>query len=135
MCRRDFRSDEGSMRFRSAAVLGHSTFPNLAAYTSSKYAINGLTQVLALELARDHIRVNVIAPGSVDTQMLWGSLKGEALEEARRVCTEAQPVGYIGTPEQIARAAVWLAKNEVDFMTGATLLIDGGMMAKFPGPF
>jgi glucose 1-dehydrogenase len=47
---------------------------------------------------------------------------------------EAQPGGYMGTPEQIARAAVWLASDEVDFMTGATLLVDGGILARFPGP-
>jgi NAD(P)-dependent dehydrogenase (short-subunit alcohol dehydrogenase family) len=128
------RARGGGVIINMSSVLGMSALPKIAAYCSTKYGILGLTQVLALELARDRIRVNAIAPGSVDTAMLWGSLQGEALEEARALCTEAQPVGYIGTPEQIGRAAVWLARNEVDFMTGATLLIDGGMMAKFPGP-
>jgi len=124
----------GGVIINMSSVLGCSALPKIAAYCSTKYAILGLTQVLALELARDHIRVNALAPGSVDTALLWGNLQGEELEAARQICTEAQPVGYIGTPEQIAKAAAWLAKNEVDFMTGACLLIDGGMMAKFPGP-
>ena len=128
------RARGGGVIINMSSVLGMSAMPRIAAYCSTKYAIMGLTQVLALELARDGIRVNAIAPGSVDTAMLWGTLKGEELEQARQICTEAQPVGYIGTPQQIARAAVWLAKNEVDFMTGSCLLIDGGMMAKFPGP-
>jgi len=124
----------GGVIINISSVLGMSALPKMSAYCSAKYAILGLTQVLALELARERIRVNAIAPGSVDTALLWGNLQGEELELAREICTEAQPVGYIGTPEQVARAAAWLARNEVDFMTGACLLIDGGMMAKFPGP-
>jgi NAD(P)-dependent dehydrogenase (short-subunit alcohol dehydrogenase family) len=125
----------GGVIVNMSSVLGMSALPKIAAYCSTKYGILGLTQVLALELARDHIRVNAIAPGSIDTAMLWGAMQGNELEDARKICAEAQPVGYIGTPDQIAKAVVWLARNEVDFLTGTCLLIDGGMMAKFPGPF
>jgi NAD(P)-dependent dehydrogenase (short-subunit alcohol dehydrogenase family) len=124
--------------YMTAGGLTKDEFPagmlDQAVYNGQVYGILGLTQVLALELACDGIRVNAIAPGSIDTAWLWGSLEGEALVEARKICDEVQPVGYTGTPTQTARAAVWLARNEVDFMTGACLLIDGGMMAKFPGP-
>ncbi len=122
------------MIINMGSVLGPTALPGASAYCATKAAIEGLTRALALELARDHIRVNTLAPGSVDTAMLWEGVSPEQLAEARRQVTEAQPVGYIGTPEQVARAAVWLASNEVDFMTGATLLVDGGILARFPGP-
>ena len=124
----------GGVIINMSSVLGYTALPTVSAYCASKAAILALTRVLALELARDNIRVNVLAPGSVDTALLWNTVTDGNIEAARQQVAAAQPVGYIGTPEQIARAAVWLASNEVDFMTGATLLIDGGMLARFPGP-
>jgi NAD(P)-dependent dehydrogenase (short-subunit alcohol dehydrogenase family) len=66
--------------------------------------------------------------------MLWGGVPPDEMPVARRDVTAAQPVGYIGTPEQIAEAAVWLASNPVDFMTGSALIVDGGILARFPAP-
>ena len=124
----------GGVIINMSSVLGYTALPTVSAYCASKAGILALTRALALELARDNIRVNVLAPGSVDTALLWNTVTDGNVEAARCQVAAAQPVGYIGTPEQIARAAVWLASNEVDFMTGATLLIDGGMLARFPGP-
>lgn len=125
----------GGVIINMGSVLGPTALPGISAYSATKAGIEALTRVLALELARDNIRVNALAPGSIDTAMLWEGIPAEKLDEARQVCAEAQPVGYISGPEQIGRAAVWLASREVDFMTGATLLIDGGILARFPGPF
>jgi NAD(P)-dependent dehydrogenase (short-subunit alcohol dehydrogenase family) len=124
----------GGAIINMSSVLGYTALPSVGAYCATKAAIIALTKVLALELARDNIRVNALAPGSVDTPMLWGTVAPDEMEQTRELVAESQPVGYIGTPEQIARAAVWLASNEVDFLTGETILIDGGMLAQFPGP-
>jgi NAD(P)-dependent dehydrogenase (short-subunit alcohol dehydrogenase family) len=124
----------GGTIINMSSVLGYTALPTVGAYCATKAAIIALTKVLALELARDNIRVNALAPGSVDTPMLWGTVRPDQLAETRKLVAESQPVGYIGTPQQIARAAVWLATNEVDFLTGETILIDGGMLAQFPGP-
>lgn len=125
----------GGVILNMGSVLGPSALPGTSAYCATKAAIEGFTRVLALELARDNIRVNTLAPGSIDTSMLWEGIPEDKLAESRRICIESQPVGYIGTPDQIGRAAVWLASREVDFITGTTLLIDGGILARFPGPF
>ncbi len=117
-----------------SSVLGFTALPGASVYCATKAAILGLTRALALELASEGIRVHTLAPGSVDTPMLWEGVSHAEMESTRRDVTAAQPVGYIGTPEQIAEAAVWLAANEVDFMTGAPLLIDGGILARFPAP-
>jgi NAD(P)-dependent dehydrogenase (short-subunit alcohol dehydrogenase family) len=117
-----------------SSVLGYTALPGTSAYCAAKSGILGLTRALALELAQDNIRVNVLTPGSIDTAMLWEGLTEEQMKTARFEVAAAQPVGYIGTPRQIAQAAVWLAANKVDFMTGASLLIDGGILARFPAP-
>jgi NAD(P)-dependent dehydrogenase (short-subunit alcohol dehydrogenase family) len=124
----------GGVIINMTSVLGRVAVAGYAAYCTTKAGIIGFTKALALELVRDNIRVNAIAPGSIDTPMLWANTPVEEMDEVRRQATESQPVGYIGRPEQIARAAVWLASREVDFMTGETLLIDGGMLAMWPAP-
>ncbi len=128
------RARGGGVIINMASVLSYTALPGSSVYCATKAGILGLTRALALELARDNIRVNAVAPGSTDTAMLWEGQDPAQLPLLRRQVTDAQPVGYIGTPEQIARAVVWLASREVDFMTGATLLIDGGILARFPGP-
>jgi len=128
------KSRGGGVIINMSSVMGYTALPTVGAYCATKAGIIALTKTLALELARDNIRVNAVAPGSVDTDLLWATVPAEQLDAVRRQVAESQPVGYIGTPEQIGRAAVWLASNEVDFMTGATLLIDGDMLARFPGP-
>lgn len=128
------RARRGGVIINMSSVLGFTALPGASAYCATKSAILGLTRALALELAADGIRVHALAPGSVDTPMLWEGVSSDELPAARRDVTAAQPVGYIGTPEQIAEAAVWLAANPVDFMTGSALMVDGGILARFPAP-
>jgi glucose 1-dehydrogenase len=81
-------------------------------------------QSLAQEVAQDRIRVNGIAPGAIKTPInkeAWGT------EEALKKLLRLIPYGRIGEPEDVARAAVWLASDEADYVTGATLFVDGGM--------
>jgi len=91
-----------------------------AAYSASKHAIVGLTRSLAMELAPSGIRVNAVAPGVIDTDMVQ-PLGRETLE---RLAAEEIPLGRLGRPEDIARAVLYLA--EADYTTGQVLTVDGG---------
>jgi glucose 1-dehydrogenase len=100
-----------------------------ANYAASKGGVKLMMESLAQELAPQRIRVNAIAPGAVRTPInrpAWST--PEALRE---LCTLI-PYGRIGEPEDIARAAVWLASDESDYVVGTTLVVDGGM-ALYPG--
>jgi glucose 1-dehydrogenase len=93
-------------------------------YAAAKGGIKMLVQSLAQEVASDGIRVNGVAPGAIRTPInheAWGT--DEALKKLLRLI----PYGRIGEPDDIAKAAVWLASDEADYVTGATLFVDGGM--------
>ena len=110
-----------------AALVG---IPGLAAYSAAKGAVVALTRTLAAELAPGGIRVNAICAGTVDTPMARPLLemRGQGdRERGARLTAERYPIGRIGTPEEIARAALFLASDESSFVTGAVLTADGGM--------
>lgn len=94
-----------------------------AAYAASKAAVIGLTRSLAAELAPSHIRVNCVAPGVIATDMTAG-----LGEETLASLVEQTPAGRLGTPEDVARAAAFLLREEADFVTGQVLTVDGGFI-------
>jgi len=100
---------------------------NMIAYSASKGAIVSFTASLALDLAKNGIRVNAVAPGAVDTKMVW-SLKKEinSMKKFNQRMKEAHPIGRIATPQEIANVVIFLAGNESSFITGITLPVDGG---------
>ena len=101
-----------------------------AAYCASKGAVVLLTKAMALDHAGEGIRVNCIAPGSVDTPMLQGEMEELGGQDAvRRLFEEKHPLGRIATPHEIAEAVVYLASDDAAFVTGSTLTIDGGITA------
>lgn len=108
------------------AVVGWRGFPGDAAYGSAKAGLSGLTQVLAVELAPRGIRVNLVVPGFVDTEMTAG-----LSDRARGSVVEAIPAGRVGTAAEIADVVVAVAG--ATYMTGATVPVDGGLMASFGG--
>jgi meso-butanediol dehydrogenase / (S,S)-butanediol dehydrogenase / diacetyl reductase len=116
-----------------ASVQGYACQRGVAVYAASKGAIHSLTRALALDHAGDNIRVNSISPGSVRTPMLARSAKNFApdlpTEEAFRRFGEAHPLRRIGTPEEVAELAAFLASDKASFCTGGDYLVDGGLMA------
>lgn len=102
----------------------------IAAYTTGKTAIVGLTRSIAYQHGRDGIRCNALLPGSIHTRLTDPLMANEGY--TRGVC-EATPLGRFGTPDEIANAALFLASDEASFITGASLLADGGfVMANGP---
>jgi NAD(P)-dependent dehydrogenase (short-subunit alcohol dehydrogenase family) len=116
-----------------ASVQGHACQRGVVAYAASKGAIHSLTRALALDHAADHIRVNSISPGSVRTPMLARSAAHFAPDlPAEKVFARfgaAHPLGRVGTPEEVAELAAFLASDKAGFCTGGDYLVDGGLLA------
>lgn len=105
--------------------------PALAAYTTSKAAVINLTRQMAIDFAPDGIRVNSVCPGWVDTgfndpQFAHDNLSAEDIEEA---IARTVPMRRQGTPEEMAAAVAFLASDDASYITGTTLLVDGGLLS------
>jgi NAD(P)-dependent dehydrogenase (short-subunit alcohol dehydrogenase family) len=98
----------------------------MAAYDASKAAVRMLTQAAAREVAASGVRVNAVAPGTVETELTRGLATREQLADLAR---ERVPLGRLGTPAEIAAAVVFLASDEASYVTGTTLVVDGGWLA------
>jgi NAD(P)-dependent dehydrogenase (short-subunit alcohol dehydrogenase family) len=120
----------GGVIINTASVLGLVGGGGVAAYCASKGAVVLLTRAMALDHAPQNIRVNCICPGSVDTPMLEGEIEAlGGVEKARPVFVAKHPLNRISTPEEIARAALYLASDDASFVTGICLPVDGGRTA------
>jgi len=101
-----------------------------AAYSTSKGAVISLTRSMALDYVRENIRVNCLCPGTIDTPSLQGRLAAFLDPiEARKQFVARQPMGRLGTAEEVAEAALYLVSDEARFVTGTALSIDGGFAA------
>ena len=115
-----------------ASQAGHRGEALVAHYCATKAAVISYTQSAALALAPHHIRVNAISPGVIDTPMwatvdaLFAKFEDKELGQKKREVGEAVPLGHMGTPEDVARAAVFLASDQSAYMTAQTIGIDGG---------
>jgi NAD(P)-dependent dehydrogenase (short-subunit alcohol dehydrogenase family) len=98
--------------------------PKVIAYTASKSAIEGMTVAMAVELAQKGIRVNAIAPGFIATDMSSKALNGD--EERKQKVLGRTPMGYLGKPEDVAEAALFLATDASRYITGTSIRVDGG---------
>lgn len=123
------RDTGGGAIVNMSSITGIVGAPGMAAYSTSKGAIITFTRTLALELADDGIRVNCICPASIDTPMLQASfdrLPDPAAARARNV--KRHPLGRLGTADEVAKLALFLASDDASFITGATYVIDGGAL-------
>ena len=121
---------KGGAIINISSVRAFVSYPGGIAYDASKAALIGFTRALALDHGQDKIRVNAVCPGYIDTPMTEEWLKSVPnREETMRQVLAVHPLGRIGTPRDIAEAAVFLASDAASFITGTTLVVDGGMSA------
>ena len=118
----------GGSIVNTASVFGVIGVPGNEIYIASKHAVIGLTKSAAVEFGKQGIRVNAILPGVVDTDM-YKRFAGDK-PEFRAEMTAMHPIGRIGKPEDIAEAAIWLSSSKSSFVTGHSLLVDGGFTAQ-----
>jgi 3-oxoacyl-[acyl-carrier protein] reductase len=116
--------DNGGSVINISSVVSEARFPNASVYSATKGAVDAVTRSLSAELGPKKIRVNAINPGMVETE---GTETSGIMESEMRKQVEAHtPLGRIGKPRDIAGAAVFLASNDSDWLTGETLFISGG---------
>jgi 3-oxoacyl-[acyl-carrier protein] reductase len=118
------RQGGGSILVTSSVTGPKVAYPGLAHYAASKAGVNGFIRAAALELASDNITVNGVEPGMIRTPAM-ANLGGEALNQA---IAAAVPLGRLGEPEDIAAAMVFLASPAANYITGQTLVVDGGAL-------
>ena len=118
--------DGGGAVVMVSSVTGAVASPRLAAYGASKAGLTQLTRTLAREWADRGVRVNAVAPGYVETELTERLL---AVERLRTEIVEATPLGRIAQIEEVVAPALFLASDEASYITGAELLVDGGMAA------
>ena len=112
----------------TSSVAGLVGVKNRAAYSASKMAVIGLVKSVALDYVQDNVRINAICPGTVDTPSLHQRLQATGdYEAALRQFIGRQPMGRLGTADEIAHLALYLASDESGYMTGTYLVIDGGL--------
>ncbi|MBT2556342.1 SDR family oxidoreductase [Hymenobacter sp. ISL-91] len=104
-----------------SSVHSFQTTPNVVPYAASKGAMDAFVRGLSQEIPHTHARVNSVAPGAVDTPMLWSNPNVKSGKE--------KITGQVGTPEEIAAAVCFLASSEASFINGTTLAVDGGRLA------
>jgi len=118
----------GGAIVNNSSVAGHVGLAQVSVYIASKHAVEGLTKSIALEFAKQNIRVNAVAPGVIATDMLDRFAGKEG--EMRDSLTSIIPVGRIGAGEEIAAAVLYLCSDDAKFTTGTSLVVDGGYLAQ-----
>ena len=116
--------DGGGAIVNTASVAGILGFPNLSPYVASKHGVIGLTKSAAVEFSSDGVRVNAVCPGVIETPMVARAQEEDP--ETMEATAAATPIGRLGQPEEIASAAAWLCSDDASFVTGESLVVDGG---------
>ncbi|MEP7075159.1 MAG: SDR family oxidoreductase [Acidobacteriota bacterium] len=107
---------------------------NVLAYTVSKHGLLGLTRSMAMDFAKENIRVNAVCPGTVDTPMLkWAASLDPNPDSVYAACNAMHPLGRIAEPREIAEVVAFLAHESSSFVTGAVWTVDGGLLTQIGG--
>ena len=117
---------DGGAIVNTSSIAGVVGFPRVPIYAASKHAVIGMTKAVALEYAQQNIRMNAVSPGAVETPM-FERFAGE--EDLRAQLASMHPMGRVARPEEIADAVLFLCSDRASFITGHTLVIDGGLVA------
>ena len=112
-----------------SSVLGHVGFAGASAYVAAKHGVLGLTKTAALDYATSGIRITAVCPGFVRTPMIEHAI-GES-DEALAPLVKLEPMGRLGEPEEIADLVVWLCSDQASFVTGSSMVADGGWIAGY----
>lgn len=124
----------GSVIFM-ASITGVNGLPGLAAYSASKGALISLARAMAIDHAREGIRVNSVSPGTIDSPMLHAFVAAQNdPEKTRRAFDEIQPRGRVGTIDEVVNVFVFLASDQASYVSGANVNVDGGMSIKGQQP-
>ncbi len=122
----EMKRNGGGVIVNNSSTLGMKPVPGTSAYSAAKAGVISLTKSMALEHAKDGIRVNCICPGVVETPIHEG-VHGKSAAEFIEEMAPYHPLGRVGTPEDIAYAALFLASDEAGWITGAIIPVDGGI--------
>lgn len=117
----------GGAIVNNASIAGVVGFPEMTPYVASKHGVLGLTKTAALEYSQQGVRVNAICPGVIDTPMLERSSEASGTVDQAIAAT---PIGRLGEPEEIGDVAVWLCSEDASFVTGETMVVDGGYVSQ-----
>jgi NAD(P)-dependent dehydrogenase (short-subunit alcohol dehydrogenase family) len=117
-----------------ASVQSFTAIANSAAYVTAKHALLGITRSIALDFAQQNIRANCICPGAIDTPMLrWSIERSESPAAVLEACNRMHAMGRIGQADEVANAIAFLASDWASFITGTSLVVDGGLMVPTGG--
>ncbi len=131
----DLRETRGSIVSMSS-VNGYFAEPMCAGYCATKAAIMGLTKAMAIDHGKDGVRVNCICPGYIDAGLAEGYFQSQPdPTQARQEAGKLHALWRIGRPDEVARAAVFLASEEASFVTGTAMVVDGGFGSGLPPRF
>jgi len=118
---------DGSSIILNASIVGSKGLPANSVYSATKAAVRSFARTWTTDVKERHIRVNAVSPGSTDTPGLNDLLASSPVgEERRKMISAIVPLGRLGTPDEIAKAVVFLASDDSSYITGAELFVDGG---------
>jgi len=118
---------DGASIILNASIVASKGLPSNSIYSATKAAVRSFARTWTTDLKHRRIRVNAVSPGSVETPGLNGLLaSSDAGEQRRKMITSAVPLGRFGTPDEIAKAVVFLASDDSSYVTGTELFVDGG---------
>jgi NAD(P)-dependent dehydrogenase (short-subunit alcohol dehydrogenase family) len=129
------REQGGGAIVTFGSVLGRASLPGCGVYAAAKAGLEALSRTLAIDLAPSAIRVNCMVPGTTDTPLVWQSLRQDEVAEAKRAAAGEIPLGFVADPADIANVVAFLLSAEARFITGQSIVADGGTLAKIAATY